>query len=130
MLIIANLQGSSEKDFIFSLRPICESIFYLLLLAYKTGIAAYQLWSATRAMHAERPRASTPSWDEAAKLAGEALQLAVDAAIKAAARDDVADEITERALEKLNQSVAAIPASHRRSIDLMNNWDEEGAKFC
>ncbi|KAK2461061.1 hypothetical protein APHAL10511_006908 [Amanita phalloides] len=103
-------QSVSTRDFIFSLRPVCESLFYFLLLAYKTGIKAYQLWSTTRAINATRPQPN--------------------AAIKASARDSVADEITESTLEKLQQSIAAIPSSHSRGIDLMDNWDEEGVQFC
>jgi hypothetical protein len=41
LLAIANYYGTSRVDFILSLRPICETMFYFLLLAYKTGIQAY-----------------------------------------------------------------------------------------
>ena len=43
-LSVANLSSHSTMDFIASLRPVCEIIFYFLILSYLTGIyAQYQL---------------------------------------------------------------------------------------
>ena len=78
ILSIANYNSTLETDFILSLRPVCESLFYILLLAYKTGVE--YLRSAARSSKGKRPRESTPSWKEAADLADQALALAVDAA--------------------------------------------------
>ena len=39
--LAVGIYGSkTNAEFIFSLRPICETLFYFLLLAYKTGIEA------------------------------------------------------------------------------------------
>jgi len=103
LLSIANYYAS-RANFILSLRPICETIFYLLLLSYKTAIQASTTRSTGRAKKQKSPRASTPSWQEALLFAEEALQLAVDAAAKATTGDSTtANEVTERTLENLRK---------------------------
>ena len=104
-LTIADYIATSEADFIRSLRPICETVFYFFLLVYKAGVEAYTERSVENGIKDMRPRESYPSWTDAQKHAGEALTLAVDAAAKAFARDDALsiDEKTEKALECLRK---------------------------
>jgi hypothetical protein len=152
---MANYHGTSHKNFICSLRPVCETLFYFLLLAYKTGVYAFTQRSVANGAKEKLPRESTPGWREAHEHACQALTLAMDAATKASARDHAADEITEKALESgeptakvcvsmfsshipeliisfsvLSEcSLAAVPASYRRDINLMHFWDEESVRF-
>jgi hypothetical protein len=49
LLAIANYYGTSRVDFILSLRPICETMFYFFLLSYKTEIQAYTTHSTRKA---------------------------------------------------------------------------------
>jgi hypothetical protein len=101
MITLANYRSSSNDEYICSLRPLCETLFYFFLLTFKTGIEAFLQRSSIRATKDKRPRASTPSWREALGQAGQALDLAVDAADKASYKDPAADAITESALERL-----------------------------
>jgi len=129
-LAVAIYGSKTNTEFIFSLRPICETLFYFLLLAYRTGIQAYMERSVACGFRDNRPRESTPGWKQAHELACNALTLAVEAGAKAANRDKAANEKTEESLRCLQESLAAIPASHRRDIDLMRSWDGEGVEFC
>ena len=102
-LTIAYYDATSDADFIRSLRPICETAFYFLLLAYKTGVDAYTERYVKNGIKETRLRESDPSWVNAQEHAGEALALAVNAATNAFARDDALsiDQKTEMALERL-----------------------------
>ena len=104
-LTVADYDSTSEANFIRSLRPICETFFYFLLLAYKAGVDAYTERSVKNGILDRRPRESYPGWADAKEQAGEALTLAVDAATKAFAREDALsiDQKTEEAFEHLRQ---------------------------
>ena len=156
VLAVAHYRATSRIDFICSLRPICETFFYFLLLAYDTGIHAHTSRSLPHGRHERRPpreSTSTPGWKEAQEHARQALALAVDAAGKASARDPSADDIADHAVEQLEQrlrlkyswaffssqahffllvrhSVAALPAVYKRDVDLMRFWDDNAVKFC
>lgn len=94
--LAVGIYGSkTNAEFIFSLRPICETLFYFLLLAYRTGIEACMERSVALGSSDNRPRESTPGWKEAHALACKALTLAVEAGAKAANRDEAANEKTE-----------------------------------
>ena len=102
--LAVGIYGSkTNAEFIFSLRPICETLFYFLLLAYRTGIEAYMERSVARGSRDNRPRESTPGWKMAHALACNALTLAVEAGAKAANRDEAANEKTEEALRCLQE---------------------------
>jgi len=107
-LVLADYHGSATIDFLRSLRPICETLFYFLLLTYKSGLQAYTQRSVNRAIHHKRARPSTPCWKVALGFAEQALTFAVDAAILAAdtaatGSNDAtsANELTEKVLESL-----------------------------
>jgi hypothetical protein len=102
-LTVADYDATSDADFIQSLRPICETIFYFLLLAYKAGVDTYTERSLKNGIKAMCPGESYLSWADAKEHAGEALALAVDAATRAFVRDDAPsiDQKTEKALEYL-----------------------------
>jgi hypothetical protein len=153
-LTIADYESTSEAVFIRSLRPICETIFYFLLLAYKAGVDAHTEQSVKNGIKDLRPGESYLSWADAQEQAGEALTLAVDTATKAFARDDVLsiDQKTEKAFEHLRQrcefprsgfhltslntlfkhSLVAVPAfyKNKREINLLRAWDEEDFTYC
>ena len=111
VLAVAHYRATSRIDFICSLRPICETFFYFLLLAYHTGIHAHTSRSLPHGRHERRPpreSTSTPGWKEAQEHARQALALAVDAAGKASARDPSADDIADLAVEQLEQRLRLI----------------------
>jgi hypothetical protein len=90
-LAVAQFRRTTNLEFIASLRPICEILFYFFLLAYKTRMEAYMERSVAAGVKTIRPRDSTPGWKDAHKYACEAFTLAVGAAAKAAAHDHVSD---------------------------------------
>ena len=57
-----NMSAHSTSDFIASLRPVCETISYILILGYITGIyAQYQLLSCSRGEQNGKRRESSTS---------------------------------------------------------------------
>ena len=102
-LSLTNYHGTTEIDYMRSLRPVCEVLFYFLLLAYRAGIQAYMLRSKNEGARMKRPRESTPGWTEADKLATSALSHAMNAALLATTCDSAADEETESALDCLQR---------------------------
>jgi hypothetical protein len=96
--------ATSDIDFICSVRPICEVLFYFLLLAYKTGTKTTTLHSIHDAIC---PQESMSGWNEAHNLAIQALNHAMGAAAKAATYDcAAADEETKLAFECLQKRFA------------------------
>ena len=102
--LAVGIYGSkTNAEFIFSLRPICETLFYFLLLAYRTGTEAYMERSVAHGSGDDRPGESTPGWQEVHALACSALTLAVEAGAKAADCDEAANEKAEEALRYLQE---------------------------
>ena len=82
-------------DFIASLRPVCETIFYFLLVGYMTGIHARYQRSYSR-------EESTDAWQAAHNHAKQALQHAITASARATAGDYTrAEKAAEEASEQL-----------------------------
>ena len=96
-----------------SLRPVCEVLFYFLLLAYGAGIRAYMLRS-----KGEGARTNTPGWTEADKLATSALSHAINAALVATTHNSAADDETKCPLDCLQQRFI-IWCSYFRSQNLL-----------
>jgi len=129
-LSTADYHATSLVEYIRSLRPICETLFYFLLLTFHGRLEALTTRFVERGINEARPRNGTPNWAEAQLHAKEALRLAMDAAERASNHDDAADGIVETALARLNKSLAAIPGTHKREIDFMGSWNDEDFKFC
>jgi len=102
-LSLADFQSTTGIDYMRSLRPICEVLFYFLLLAYGAGVRAYMQRSLSEGVKAQRPRESTPGWAEADKFAMLARSHAINAAVVATTFDSAADGETESALKFLRQ---------------------------
>ena len=102
-LAVVNYHETSTIDFIRSLRPICETFFYFLLVAYNAGIHAHTSRSVSNGQNERRTRESTPGWEDAQEHARQALAIAVDAAEKVSARDPSADDIGDNAVGHLEQ---------------------------
>jgi hypothetical protein len=101
-LSVADLSGHSTMDFIASLRPVCETIFYFLLLGYTTGIHAQYQRSCSRGEESGKRRESTDAWQTANRLAEQALQNAIAATAQAAAGEYIqADKVAKDASERL-----------------------------
>jgi hypothetical protein len=111
ILAVAQFRSTTDLEFIASLRPICETLFYFFLLTYKTGMESYMERSVAVNVKENHPRDSTPGWKDAHKFACQAFTLAVCAAKKAAADDDVSDEMLSSALEYLRQRSASSSCS-------------------
>lgn len=60
-LVVADYHSTSDINFICSLRPICETLFYFLLLAYNSGVQAYKTRSVVNGIKENRPRESISS---------------------------------------------------------------------
>ena len=92
-------------DFIASLRPICETIFYFLLLGYMTAIQAQYERSCSLGEESGERRGSTDeasNWKTANRLAEQALQQAIEATGQAAACNYIqADKVANDASESL-----------------------------
>jgi hypothetical protein len=80
-----------------SLCPICKTIFYILLLAYVSGLESYFKCSNTEAISRKKGQASLPGWKDALDFAKEALTHAVHAATKATNKDPDAMKLTNTA---------------------------------
>ncbi|KAM6493220.1 hypothetical protein JOM56_011354 [Amanita muscaria] len=114
----------TARSFIHSLRPICETVFNLLLVGYIASLKMFRDRSASR-------RKSLDGWDKALKFAEEALEKSLDA--EALRRDDLtvdADAATETAFKTLKLSTDVVPiAKDYINPPLMNGWsDDEVAK--
>ncbi|KIL55077.1 hypothetical protein M378DRAFT_18264 [Amanita muscaria Koide BX008] len=127
-LFIKDYNAVPDATFIRSLRPICETFFYLFLLAYKAGVDRYAEQFAKDGITDSE---SYLNWSSAKECADEALLLAVDAAKKALAHEDALsiDQRMEEALKCLRESLMALPASHKTEFELLHAWDEEPEKF-
>jgi predicted RNA-binding protein with PIN domain len=89
-------------DFIASLCPVCEIIFYFLILGYTTGIHAQYQRSCSRGEESDKRRENTDAWQTANRFAEQALQRAVAATAHAATSDYIqADEVAKDASERL-----------------------------
>lgn len=107
-LSVADFGGSRTIDFIMSLRPVCETIFYFLLLGYQTGIVTYCQRSCSQGEAKGKRRESTDAWQKANSFAEQALLLAKDAAERAAAGDyELADQVAQSACSHLKSRLAS-----------------------
>lgn len=85
-------------DFIASLRPVCETIFYFLILGYITGIHA-QISCSRGEQNGKRREGA---WENANFLAEQVMGLALEATAHAAAGEYIkADEVAKEASERL-----------------------------
>ena len=85
-----------------SLRPVCETIFYFLLLGYTTGIHAQYQRSCSRGEESGKRRESTDAWQTTNGLAQQALQQAIAATAQAVGGDYIqVDKVAKDASERL-----------------------------
>lgn len=68
-LPVENLYSHSAIDFITSLRPVCETIFYFLLLGYMTGIQARCQRSFSWGVESDNKQESRDAWKTVLNLA-------------------------------------------------------------
>ena len=95
--------------FIASLRPVCETIFYFLILGYMTGLhAQYQLSCSPGEQNGKR-RESIGAWESANFLAKQTMELALAATAHAAAGDYIkADKVAKDASERLRARLVLV----------------------
>ena len=68
------IASQSSRPFIRNLRQICEITFDLLLRSYISSLEAYRSRSVTNDEREGRPRKVMHEWEEALRLAGDALK--------------------------------------------------------
>ena len=141
-LALAEYEKTSGIDYMHSLRPVCEVVFYFLLqvLVYNAGVRAKCLGKSIPGCQ----------WTEADKFANLALSHAMNATKMASNLDCAADGETEftlnclrkrfakfgllvyecRSIDFLKCSLEAVPPTHKKEHDLLSSWDEEQLKFC
>lgn len=101
-LSVADLSGHSTMDSIASLRPVCETIFYFLLLGYMTGIRAQYQRPCSWEEENDRGRENKDAWQTENRLAEQALQQAIATTAQAASGDYIqAEEVAKDASERL-----------------------------
>ena len=89
-------------DSIASLRPVCETIFYFLLLGYMTGIRAQYQRSCSWEEENDKGRENKDAWQTENRLAEQALQQAIATTAQAASGDYIqAEEVAKDASERL-----------------------------
>jgi|ERR1700733_13033929 hypothetical protein len=74
---IAQTNSNNPEDFLRQTRLLCDSLFYVFLSGYQSGLEAYWNRSVERSKIA--PRDSTPRWQNATVSAGKALEEAKSA---------------------------------------------------
>lgn len=128
------VDSSSEptaRSFIHSLRPICETIFNLLLVTYIASLKMFRDMSQAASQPGLRKcLGPVDGWDKTIKFAEEALEKSQDA--EALRRDDLivdADATAEVAFKALKLSIDVVPWKYYINPPLMNGWnDDEVAK--
>jgi hypothetical protein len=78
-LTMASPTLADPAEFILGLRPICETLFWIVLKAFITGIDQYLQRSSRVAKETKKPLKSTTEWLNAFRFAQEALKLGVRA---------------------------------------------------
>lgn len=84
-LRIPDFAGCDAKEWVSSLRTVCEAIYYVLLLAYQGSLNAYYDKSMRVAAETGQARKSTPHWVSSIGLLNKALQVSVQSAAMHAA---------------------------------------------
>jgi len=122
------LEWSPDTDpevFISQARLICESLFYVFLSGYQSGLDAYWNRSVERGKKQGRKRTSTPGWHKAKVLAGEALKVATSAWDQRREDKEESRKSAERAFQLLATSAKEAPQG---GITLMDHYTEEVAE--
>jgi hypothetical protein len=102
-------------DFIASLRPVCEVVFYFLVLGYTTAIQARYQRSCSLEQNGTKQE-STGAWKNAKLLAERTMELALAATAHAVAGDYIkADKVAKDALERLEERLVLAFAELGRS---------------
>lgn len=94
-LSIANPNSPSSDEFLYSLQPVCEVFYYVLLQGFKNVVKIH----AIREGHAQE----STHWSEAYLSAVQTLTYAKTAAKKAASHNPEADKNGQRATHSLDQ---------------------------
>lgn len=107
-LKLADLRNTSRLEFFRSVRPVCETIFYILLVGYGQALNGYYQKSIGSAKAAGASPTNTPLWAVSLKHAADARVQAVRAAqLHALGQLDAAEEHACVAAAKLNERCAS-----------------------
>ena len=71
--------GTDPRTFVRQIRKTCESLYYVFLTGYQSGLEAYWKRSVERGKAQSKGRESTPGWHRATIHAKEALDEALSA---------------------------------------------------
>jgi hypothetical protein len=113
----------TARSFIHSLRPICETVFNLLLVGYIASLKMFRDRSASR----PGQRKSLDGWDKALKFAEEALEMSQNAEVLRRNNSIIhADATTETAFKTLKLSTDVVPiAEEYINPPLMDGWNDD-----
>ncbi|KAF8342428.1 hypothetical protein F5887DRAFT_1062352 [Amanita rubescens] len=114
-------------QFICDLRPICESIFDIMVVGYISSLTAYRDRSFRQGIKQGEPIKSLDKWNLAVQRAEEALSKSRGAELmRQAAYFDDADTIAQNAINTLKLSIELIPEPIFYETPLiMSGWDDE-----
>ena len=94
---------SDPVTFIRQVRPICESLFYVFLSGYVSGLDAYWKRSVERGKKQGKKRSSAEEWHKAKDLAAEALGVAKSAWDQRKENEEESRQSAEIAFELLTE---------------------------
>ena len=139
-LSLANYHSTTEIDYMCSLRPICEVLFYFLLLTYGAGVRACKLRSVGDGIC---PRESRQPCIFSPIARNECCNCGNHSRLCGWWRDGTCSRMPEakvcnfvllfpvtEPIDLLKCSIEAIPASHKKDRNFLSSWDEEQLKFC
>jgi len=109
-------------------RALCESIYYVLLLGYQTGLEAFYNRSIERSKaNKGQGRMSTPKWHNALSLSKEATRMALLAHTQWEDKKiELSISSAEKAVELIAKSVEeAPPEQEKKKIVLIDHYSEE-----
>jgi len=121
---LPNLMAATPGSFIDALRPICEFIFDLMMMAYISSLLAWYMRSVRKSNAEWKLRPSLFKWNQAIKSAQEAQAIFRDAETKRQMQHiDEADALAQQAMESLQDSLNAVPIIDRSTF-IMSGWDD------
>ncbi|KAI9769791.1 MAG: hypothetical protein M1840_003785 [Geoglossum simile] len=125
--VIVGMTGANAMNFFYHSRSICESLFYVFLTGYRCGLEAHWDRSVETAKKQGHGRQSTPMWQKAMHLAGNAIDSAKLACAQwEEGHVEESKKSAENVLECLARSVDEAPRVHP-SFEFMQFFTQEFA---
>ncbi|KAF8542453.1 hypothetical protein BDD12DRAFT_774865 [Trichophaea hybrida] len=121
---VLDFEACPKKEYIRSLRPVCETIFFVLLQGFIEGLEGLHRYSSRNTAKNDINEDQSDSWDCCKKLALECLDTATAAARSATRSKDIqpknfknANSMADDAWRILEECVKSIPNEFRFNTD-------------